>query len=332
MERRNPTNRKAFTEDKAVMDTAGDAARAKLSTCQRGYYTDPFISHFSKGILSSYRTRMEEGSYSIEPIIRRGTFARTCVMDHSITSFLSLLSSNCHRIDTPTHHHRLAAAQIVNVGCGKDTAYLRLRTGHLLTKHHQQTPVWLSLENSMQLRWYDIDFPLVIQSKANLLRTCHEFPCTVTEDSTHSSSFYIHPHIPSNTMNMSQHYIHHHSTDNQHRNIESCPYHLVSFDLDQSPHDLFQLLIDKHAFNTSIPTLFLFECVHMYLHGMTLLITFSLSKKIITVFYFINNICLSTSLFQRILVYNYSILCPQYVNILFLHSMIQFYLMILLEK
>ena len=232
------------------MATAGDVAIAKLSTCQRGYYQDPFISHFSKGLLS-LRTSASE-CLSIEPIIRRGTFARTCVMDRAIASFLSLVSSQ-QRTSTP---------QIVNLGCGRDTAFFRLWAGHFTT--------YVSDMDIMELRWYDIDYPPVIESKAELVRTCMNFPCSIQRFAPHSithSSFHASPITPPSCSGQGCH-LHSCDSSSTTRQSTETPYNLVGYDLSQSPNPLFQYLMERHSFDPYSPTLFVLECVHMYLQGM----------------------------------------------------------------
>jgi hypothetical protein len=257
---------KAGSLDEVYFDLT-DAVRAKLSTVQRGYYRDPFICHFSKSLLSHRKLATE--CSPIEPIIRRGTFIRTCVMDRAIASFLSLISSSSSKQQTYTTQPPLIA-QIVNLGCGRDTNFLRLWTGNLLTQQRQSC-----LLETVQLRWYDIDFPPIIESKAELMRTCPDFPCSVQQSSFAQSSYYIYPNTPPYYTLNSKNDVEPktHSYYNQ-QSTDIHPYHLVSFDLDQSPKDLFQLLIERHSFDPSVPTLFLLECVHMYLQGILFILLY----------------------------------------------------------
>jgi len=199
--------------DQPVIKTADDAILAKLSTSQYGYYDDPFLPHMAlhaHGLTSCSKSTQNQTRHQ-HPIIRKGTHARVCVMDRCITAFVSLKKNQ--------------PKQIVILGAGKDTAFLRYQAGLL---NAQQNPLnTMDEEINSQVQWYEIDHPSVIQSKKNLIDT-----------------------MPS-------------ITDS--KNLSSL--HLVPFDLRSSPHTLFDLLVEQFSFSLNAPTLFVLECVQMYLPG-----------------------------------------------------------------
>ena len=133
------------SQDKAIIQTADKALQAKLSCVQKNYYYhDPFLSPMSHGVAdASSRTNTNP---IMEPIIRRGTHARVQVMDRAIQAFLSLDLNTAER-------------QIVLLGSGRDTTYLRYRLGHLNTITRQ------SLQQRQVVRWYEVDHSTVICQK-----------------------------------------------------------------------------------------------------------------------------------------------------------------------
>ena len=66
-----------FLLDSPVKATADDAMVAKLAATHAGYYTDPFIGAMTEHIKNRDNKKPQ-------PIIKRGTHARVCVMDLSL--------------------------------------------------------------------------------------------------------------------------------------------------------------------------------------------------------------------------------------------------------
>jgi O-methyltransferase involved in polyketide biosynthesis len=219
----------AASLDRPIKATADDAVLAKLAAAQAGYYVDPFLENFlprSTGFIISGGSgnMVSSGSGStprrrtIQPIIKRGTHARVCVMDRAITAFLKATQGCC---------------QIVVLGAGKDTSYFRFCNGNIMGLE------CTDIATARNVQWYEVDHASVIQEKIALIRqskqlsafcpTLNETACGYQAKSESSST-------------------HSHSL------------HLVGHDLRECPTQL----LEKLMLVRSLPTLFLMECVSMY--------------------------------------------------------------------
>jgi len=249
--------------DQAVKSTADDAILAKLSCVENGYYDDPFIRAMSQGASGLVnRKRSNSGSCSrdsryhhqgrgrhdvnsTEPIIRRGTHARVKAIERAIDAFLSLQLNPSK--DSPNSSSS-AAKQIVILGAGRDTTYLRYRSGNKDV---------INLEHT---RWYEVDHPSIIVQKAHSwLSKCtpngYEYNFDANND---TSTSYAVSFTPKSGEDDSSH-----GTSNQ-KNTSN--YHLIGHDLRSPPSTLFDILTHRnHGYDRSLPTLFVLECVMMYL-------------------------------------------------------------------
>ncbi len=187
-----------------IMGTAKDAMDAKVSTCQYGYYTDPFLPTTTNSV-------------RIQPLIRKGTFARVACMDRVISSFLSSLNPK---------------KQVVVFGSGMDTTYLRTQAGLLSSSNN----------TTRSCRWYEVDMEPMIQTKCQFLSQLKKDDIIIHPSSSCGYSI----QFPNNNNNNNQD-----------------DYYLIPFDLQNDCMDLFH----HHmvGFQCTIPTLFVMECVQMYL-------------------------------------------------------------------
>jgi hypothetical protein len=224
--------------DRAVISTADDAVLAKLSCVQKGYYQDAFIHTMAKGVKgvksSSHGAAAgRNGSSSMEPIIRKGTHARVCAVDKSICAFLSL------QLEEGTLTNIKGRRQVVILGAGRDTTYLRHRFGYLNGFEEKQVD------------WFEVDHPFIIEQKARTwLPHCapegynYNAEMNVATGVSYRASFSRQIESDDNDSN----------------------YHLIGHDLRSSPSSLFEKLSDPfHGYDKSIPTIFVMECVIMYL-------------------------------------------------------------------
>jgi O-methyltransferase involved in polyketide biosynthesis len=198
--------------DHAIILTADDAILAKQATVDSGYYSDPFLNAFASSAVGlsgpSPMTRRQHH----QPIIKRGTHARVSCMDRGINAFLAL------------PHDEIP--QVVVLGAGLDTTFYRYFTGMLPDMR------------SSGVKWYEVDHPGVIQSKASTVLQLTQstmFPQSTTIQPT-NSGFLV-------------------STAGT--NV-TC--FMVGRDLRQSG-----LLDQLKDFKKTAPTLFVLECVKMYL-------------------------------------------------------------------
>ncbi|KAI1716248.1 leucine carboxyl methyltransferase domain-containing protein [Ditylenchus destructor] len=94
----------SVSDDYSVQKTNDDATESKFAAIQLGYWQDKFISNFVYACTDNIHRR--------DPEISRGYWARTA-------SIFSLVSQFVQKAGP--------SAQIVNIGCGFDTLYWRLK-------------------------------------------------------------------------------------------------------------------------------------------------------------------------------------------------------------
>ena len=258
-------------DDEAIIATADDAILAKLSTSERGYYNDPFLSHMSQQASGISATTISASHLQRKhhPIIHKGTHARVCTMDRSIEAFLSIpfsskiLDSNPKETKNNEQFHQ---RQIVILGAGKDTSYLRYQANLIIPPDNLQTAAefinktnitHVQADGNMtpkktqtNVQWYEIDHPTVVNTKSKLLDT---LPPSL---------------IPSSlTINVGMNSKRGWTKSNSKIKNSTSSLHLVPFDLRSSKNKLFQVLVKNHNFSLDVPTLFVMECVQMYLPG-----------------------------------------------------------------
>ena len=229
-----------------------------------------------------------------EPLIRRGTHARVCAMDRALTAFLS--ASLGGGVDDGGEHQQqgnktkesdACVKQVVVMGAGRDTSYLRYIDSKLIDGSNALGHHYRQETRRERVRWYEVDHPGVMHKKMALLKTSPRVIMDeMQKDATGNVSYAVdvrprNEGIASSTtatkgqsdldntgsMDMMD-------VDLRGQKLESSlpnngailPYHLIGFDLRLSPLQLFETLQSAlHGFDPSVPTLFLFECVLMYL-------------------------------------------------------------------
>jgi len=196
-----------MSSDEAVMSTNDDATTCKRSAVNMGYFEDPFVNQFAHGHIQRK-----------SPEINRGYFARVAAVDCLIQQFLETVKKDGPDI----------LCQIVNLGCGFDTLYWRLKIMHKV--NHIKTLVDLDLDGITVKKVH------IIRHKSNLL--------SVLGDDIKFSSTELH----------------------------SIHYHLIAGDLRSlqksgSSDVLANKLFNDCGLDKSLPTLFISECVLVYLHS-----------------------------------------------------------------
>lgn len=229
-----------------------------------------------------------------EPLIRRGTHARVCAMDRALTAFLS--ASLGGGVDDGGEHQQqgnktkesdACVKQVVVMGAGRDTSYLRYIDNKLIDGSNALGHHYRQETRRERVRWYEVDHPGVMHKKMALLKTSPRVIMDeMQKDATGNVSYAVdvrprNEGIASSTtatkgqsdldntgsMDMMD-------VDLRGQKLESSlpnngailPYHLIGFDLRLLPLQLFETLQSAlHGFDPSVPTLFLFECVLMYL-------------------------------------------------------------------
>ena len=239
------------------MATANDAIYAKFATVTAGYYDDPFLEPFCRqsdgvsivGTCSGMRTGSGSSSLhlphqhqypqrrQVQPIIKRGTHARVCCMDRVLFNFLR----------TPN-----TTKQVVILGAGKDTSFFRYRAG-LLMPGNAATAICADQNNKGIVRWVEVDQTAVVVDKAKTLQSSHAI--------FFSSKTGI--NVPSSNFQPTQHGYRLDLGGDTNGNVGDAEssYSLIEHDLRESP----QALLAKLDLDVEVPTLFVLECVLMYL-------------------------------------------------------------------
>mmetsp|Transcript_10779 Transcript_10779/g.12424 ORF Transcript_10779/g.12424 Transcript_10779/m.12424 type:complete len:436 (+) Transcript_10779:82-1389(+) len=249
--------------DRPVKATANDAMVAKLATTHAGYYVDPFLDAMTRNsntnpVLTASRERPMAHTNTgrrrtIQPIIKRGTHARVCVMDKAISTFLTTTQTK---------------TQIVVLGAGFDTSFFRYRNGNIMgmeevggmkisseeetdltQQQQQQQHLHVDQAHDKQVHWYEVDHTSVIQEKATLIRKSNLLSSYCPQLIKTKGGF----ECNSNSIGIS---------DGCCDKIKSSSsYNLVSHDLRNSPTKL----LEKLKLDPTLPTLYIMECVSMYL-------------------------------------------------------------------
>lgn len=131
--------------DNAVRATNDDAFASKVAAASRGYFFDPFLSPF---LDCGVRSPIAHGTTHIitrPPLINRGTFTRVSIFHRLVSTFL--------RAAPP------GPVQVISFGAGYDTLPFHLLDGHTLPP----------------MRYVEVDFAQVIQSKAEVVSTSSVF-------------------------------------------------------------------------------------------------------------------------------------------------------------
>ncbi len=238
---------------------------------------------------------------NIEPLIRRGTHARVKAMERAIDAFMSLPLSQSS--SSSSSGAAVAAAdkshygtnielnrkiteeprQIVILGSGRDTAYLR----------------YMVKRSKKFVRWYEVDHPSVIVQKARewlpkcVLPDGFTYRCDVAhndsaddnDDASYAITILPPPEKEVSEKNNKDNgdvstgdtrgssssatttaHTTSPATATQEERQAMPNYHLIGHDLRSSPSQLFNKLArPQHGYDTSLPTLFVVECVFMYL-------------------------------------------------------------------
>ncbi len=260
-------------QDRSVKATGDDAMLAKLATTKAGYYVDPFLDAFSQSPSAddsnnsstkssagaSSRTNATSGRRRIvQPLIKRGTHARVCVMDRAISTFLKMDEE--------------LPCQVVILGAGKDTSYFRYRNGNLMGMRKQEDQTQIggqpprrlprhrqtesATTNQREVHWYEVDHVSVVTEKASLIRKSNLLksfcPLLVKTETGYESggSSGGFGSLSGGLGSLSSS-----------SSSPSPTYRLIGHDLRDSP----TILLEKLNLNPTLPTLFIMECVSMYI-------------------------------------------------------------------
>ena len=135
------SEKEAAGRDKIVQQTDVDASMSRLSAVEIGYLEDPFAQLF---VSAEPQRRF--------PIINRGTYVRSSIIDDLVGHFLSDLAST--------------QKQIISLGAGSDTRFFRIMKGGSSGNVSQRDNL------KKNLIYHEYDFPEnVTKKKAIITRT-----------------------------------------------------------------------------------------------------------------------------------------------------------------
>ncbi|KTW31090.1 leucine carboxy methyltransferase [Pneumocystis jirovecii RU7] len=120
-----------FDADLRIQNTNEDALSSKWSAVQAGYLNDSFVKYMIK----------DKAKIKRPPIINRGTYIRTVVIDKLIYSFLRSINP-------------LQKKQIISFGAGSDTRYFNIMS---------------DLGKTVNFIFHELDFPVVTKRKASII-------------------------------------------------------------------------------------------------------------------------------------------------------------------
>ncbi|GKY96106.1 hypothetical protein MPSEU_000570900 [Mayamaea pseudoterrestris] len=216
--------RSSISMDSRIQSTAHDAVRAKAAAVKAGYYKDPFVAAFAA---ASNRNNNHDAPPTVQPIIKRGSFARVACVERALVSFLNLFSK----------HETTKPPQVVVLGAGNDTTFFRLQAGLISGVLTQR-----------DCHWFDVDYQAVISAKLETIKRSERLFRTLAAHTNNQGGV---------TMDFID------SEEGEEVPWKG-RYHLVAHDL---RGDIGTLIAGLTAcsFDASAPTLVILECCLMYL-------------------------------------------------------------------
>ncbi|KAF9572865.1 hypothetical protein EC968_009349 [Mortierella alpina] len=227
----NMMNQGRMGQDDVIKGTDDDAIISKLSAVDLGYLEDPFVKHFVKR--PSRRP----------PLINRGSYLRTRTLDNLTEQFIRSTAENTFASST-THTTSSSAAsssqtgvsttsirkQIVSLGCGSDTRYFKFKAKGLSVH-----------------KYFEIDFQESTAKKAAVIKRNKSFTDIIGDP-----ALKLGKGGRLNLLGLG-------GTE-----LYAQDYCLLSGDLREFTDSIVPKL-KAQGFDTSLPTLFLSECVLIYI-------------------------------------------------------------------
>ena len=130
-----------MSSDEAIQLTNNDASTAKAYAVSKGYWSDPYLSHF-------VAVKHPSGGQPPPPVehkppeMSRGYFARVNAIRSTVYRFLSEAPAGA------------AQCQVVNLGCGFDTLFFDLCDRKLVPR-----------------KYVEMDFGRIVAAKARVIRS-----------------------------------------------------------------------------------------------------------------------------------------------------------------
>ncbi|KAL7556724.1 hypothetical protein ACA910_006276 [Epithemia clementina (nom. ined.)] len=254
--------------DAAIIETAQDALETKWAAVQAGYFDDPYLQTMAEAVLppspqpqrqqyqelraSSFKLPPQKQRRHVQPLIKRGTHARVCCMDRVIHCFLNHFGGA-----------EDGSCQIVVLGAGYDTSYFRILFSNQQQEGNTESGRADLATSKASIRWYEVDHAVLLcQEKATIIENSTNSSNDNRNSGNKSPSFADHIviRLHPNAVRIVPKKKKEKKDDEEYSGGCSCT--LIGHDLRES--GLLEKL-RKHGFDSTLPTLFLSECVQMYL-------------------------------------------------------------------
>eukprot|EP00466_Bigelowiella_natans_P004770 jgi/Bigna1/92490/estExt_fgenesh1_pm.C_270011 len=229
---------------KAVQGTSDDAAVSKLCAAEKGYFDDKFLQYFvtkrakrSPLINRGYYSRVAAFEIMVKDFLQNGPQPKICsppagsTTTSSQTTAMETESSSANDLDAKGY-------QIVCLGAGFDTTFFKVRKAGF-----------------KGFRYIEADLPDIAQRKAHIIRATAELRSLAGLDDEEGEEAGGDEEKDPSKKKVKRKKIQ--------ADIHTQNYHLVSCDL-RDPKAL-DVAMEKCGADFSIPTLFLSECVLIYL-------------------------------------------------------------------
>ncbi|KAI5291405.1 carboxy methyl transferase for protein phosphatase 2A [Ascosphaera aggregata] len=153
------------SKDQVVQQTDNDASISRLSAVELGYFDDPFSRALCPNAVNIRR----------QPIINRGTYARSSAIDILVDRFL----------DSDPNTRK----QIISLGAGSDTRPFRI-----FSKRPREDVLYHELDfaaNTIKKIRYIVSVPILTRGLG--FQDWNDLIISETRDALHSSHYHIHP-------------------------------------------------------------------------------------------------------------------------------------------
>lgn len=173
------------SNQQAILKTSENALLAKAAAVQAGYYDDPFIAPFVHPPSSSIMTTPSSSTMMsppppsrgggaskrlphVQPIIKRGTHARVCCIDRTIQSFGKLcIEQHERRLDEMDENGGEDENEQGEGECVMQIVVLGCGKDTVFFRNYEK----LTRHSTMTLKFFEVDHPPMISEKATIIES-----------------------------------------------------------------------------------------------------------------------------------------------------------------
>jgi len=243
------SDRKDTCRNSNVIATADDAILSKLYAHKKGYLNDPFVQHFATnatGLTTSTTSSQTQAQLQLRSTGIQPQFGRTLQFDRTLQN---QHSGEPQRIGGQPLIRRGTFARVCCIDKAINVFMSSSPRGQVVVMGAGKDTNYFRYKTGLlqqqpkptsSVKWYDVDFDSVMETKRQLIGKLPQ-NCSPPSQATQDDKYY-----------------------------------LVGYDLSQPPNQLFDILENKYEFDPNEQTLFVFECVLMYLtkHNVQELLSF----------------------------------------------------------